>query len=650
MTSSGLSKLENLFQEDPYLKPHRDNFVARYDRMKNILHHINEFMGGLDNFTQGYKYFGFNQLEDGSITYREWAPAAANLALIGEFNQWNRNSHQLKKNEFGVWEITLPPKSNGTPVIPHASLVKVEVTSIHGDKVDHISPWIKYAVPSRTYLAYDGIYWQTAQPYTFKYPKPKKPLSLKIYECHVGISSPEPKVGVREKVLPRIADLGYNCIQMMAVMEHTYYASFGYQVTNFFAVSSRYGTPEELKSLIDTAHSMGITVLLDLVHSHASKNVTEVQRFLLSNLRWYMDNYMFDGFRFDGVTSMLYHNHGTQGFSGNYEEYFGPNTDIDAVAYLMLANYFLHTFYPDVITIAEDVSGMPGMCREIEYGGIGFDYRLAMAIPDMWIKMLKEEKDEEWKMGHVTFILTNHRYKEKVIAYAESHDQALVGDKTIAFWLMDKEMYTNMSNLTTLTPVIERGLALHKMIRLITFGLGGQSYLNFSGNEFGHPEWLDFPRVGNNESYNYARRQYNLVDDDLLRYQYLYRFDKEMIRLEDIYPWLSSDKNYVSCNHEDDKVIVFEREQLLFCFNFHPYKSFPDYTIGADRAGKYRVVLDTDHEKFGGIFTMSDRFRTGTEHEDMIEFPLRFRNNITMMAYDHTRSIEFTQLFDKDIP
>jgi len=365
-------------------------------------------------------------------------------------------------------------------------------------------------------------------------------------------------------MLPRIRYLGYNAIQLMAIMEHAYYASFGYQVNSFFAASSRYGTPEDLKELIDTAHGMGLVVLLDVVHSHASNNVLdglnmfdgsdhlyfhgggkgrhdlwdsrlfnygnhEVLRFLLSNLRFWMEEYQFDGFRFDGVTSMLYVHHGIgTGFSGGYHEYFGPAVDNDSLMYLMLANELLHTTYPECITIAEDVSGMPALCLPLPLGGVGFDYRLSMAIPDMYIKLLKEKSDDEWNMGNLAFTLSNRRHGEKTIAYAESHDQALVGDKTLMMWLCDKEMYTHMSVLTESTPVIERGLALHKMIRLVTHGLGGEGYLNFEGNEFGHPEWLDFPRAGNNDSYWYARRLLNLTEDPLLRYKFLNEFDRAM--------------------------------------------------------------------------------------------------------------------------
>ena len=429
-------------------------------------------------------------------------------------------------------------------------------------RIERVPAWIQRVTQDLNVSpVYDAVFWNPprSERYRFKNPRPPYPTSVRIYEAHVGISSPETKVATykefTQNMLPRIKYLGYNVIQLMAIMEHAYYASFGYQINSFFAASSRYGTPDDLRELIDTAHGMGITVLLDVVHSHASKNTLdglnmfdgsdhlyfhegakgrhelwdsrlfnyshhEVLRFLLSNLRFWMEEYQFDGFRFDGVTSMLYHHHGIgTGFSGGYHEYFGPGVDTDGVVYLMLANEMLHTLYPNAITIAEDVSGMPGLCVNLSLGGLGFDYRLAMAVPDLYIKWLKEKSDSDWDIGQLSHTLTDRRYGEKTIAYAESHDQALVGDKSIMMWLADAQMYTHMSTMTEFTPVIERALSLHKMIRLVTHGLGGEGYLNFEGNEFGHPEWLDFPREGNNNSYWYARRQFNLPDDGLLRYK-----------------------------------------------------------------------------------------------------------------------------------
>ncbi|KAF8165548.1 glycoside hydrolase family 13 protein [Crassisporium funariophilum] len=629
---------------DGYLKPDVPAIIQRHNSFRRWKDTLEKHEGGYDKFTKGYLKFGFNVGQNNEVVYREWAPNAKEAYLTGDFNEWNRTSHPMKRDDFGVWEITVPALQSGACAIPHDSKLKISMVLPSGSRIERIPVWIKRVTQDLSVSpVYDARFWNppASEKYVFKHSRPPRPTNLRIYEAHVGISTPEPRVGTYKEftkdTLHRIADLGYNVIQLMAIMEHPYYASFGYQVTSFFAASSRYGTPEELKELIDTAHSMGLTVLLDIVHSHACKNVLdglnefdgtdhlyfheggkgrhelwdsrlfnyghhEVLRFLLSNLRYWIEEFQFDGFRFDGVTSMMYKHHGIgTGFSGGYHEYFGDGADEEGIVYLMLANEAMHELYPSVITIAEDVSGMPLLSKPVQVGGVGFDYRLSMAIPDMWIKLLKHKVDDEWDLSAIVHTLTNRRHGEKSIAYCESHDQALVGDKTLAFWLMDKEMYTHMSDLAPMTPIIARGIALHKMIRLLTQSLGGEGYLNFEGNEFGHPEWLDFPREGNGNSFHYARRQWNIVDDKMLRYRYLNNFDGAMNHLAGQYGYLEAPQAYVSLKNEVDKVVVYERAGLLFVFNFHPTKSFTDYRVGVEEPGEYKIVLSSDEKRFGGF-------------------------------------------------
>ncbi|KAH0634714.1 hypothetical protein KY290_038213 [Solanum tuberosum] len=642
---------QKIYEIDPLLTNYRQHLDYRYSQYKKMREAIDKYEGGLEAFSRGYEKMGFTRSATG-ITYREWAPGAKSAALIGDFNNWDANADIMTRNEFGVWEIFLPNNVDGSPAIPHGSRVKIRMDTPSGVK-DSIPAWINYSLQLPDEIPYNGIYYDPPEEerYIFQHPRPKKPKSLRIYESHIGMSSPEPKinsyVNFRDEVLPRIKKLGYNAVQIMAIQEHSYYASFGYHVTNFFAPSSRFGTPDDLKSLIDKAHELGIVVLMDIVHSHASNNTLdglnmfdgtdscyfhsgargyhwmwdsrlfnygnwEVLRYLLSNARWWLDEFKFDGFRFDGVTSMMYTHHGLSvGFTGNYEEYFGLATDVDAVVYLMLVNDLIHGLFPDAITIGEDVSGMPAFCIPVQDGGVGFDYRLHMAIADKWIELLKK-RDEDWRVGDIVHTLTNRRWLEKCVSYAESHDQALVGDKTIAFWLMDKDMYDFMALDRPSTPLIDRGIALHKMIRLVTMGLGGEGYLNFMGNEFGHPEWIDFPRAeqhlsdgsvipGNQFSYDKCRRRFDLGDADYLRYRGLQEFDRAMQHLEDKYEFMTSEHQFISRKDEGDRMIVFERGNLVFVFNFHWTKSYSDYRIGCLKPGKYKVALDSDDPLFGGF-------------------------------------------------
>jgi 1,4-alpha-glucan branching enzyme len=436
-----------------------------------------------------------------------------------------------------------------------------------------------------------------------------------------------------EHILPRIIAAGYNTLQLMAIQEHPYYGSFGYQVSNFFAASSRYGTPDELKALIDAAHCSGLAVFMDIIHSHAVSNEVEglsrfdgslhqyfhdgprglhelwdsrcfdygkdqVLHFLLSNCRFWLDEYRFDGFRFDGITSMLYLHHGINKAFTTYDDYFDDSVDEDALCYLALANRMIHTVRPDAATIAEDVSGMPGLAAAPGNGGFGFDYRFAMGIPDYWIKLIKEVPDDDWPMGNLWYELTNRRMDEKTISYAESHDQALVGDQSIIFRLIGADMYAHMHKDDQHISV-DRGLALHKIIRLITLATAGNGYLNFMGNEFGHPEWIDFPRPGNNWSFKYARRQWHLMDDPNLKYQYLARFDRDMVSLAQRSGLLDTPAIHLLHEHSDDKVLIFERAGLILAFNFHPQQSFTDYRFDAP-PGKYRMIFTSDAPQYGG--------------------------------------------------
>ena len=639
------SSIQGVLDLDPWLEPFSSHLVDRQNQLQKWKSQLEQSEGSLTKFASSYQTYGVHaDWQNKSITVVQYIPDVKSVSIVGDFNNWNPEAHQLKQaNNFGLWKLTID-SVDGKFAIDHDSRYKISMVLPSGERIYRLDPWVKRATYNKDTNLYDGRFWNPDHTYTFENKRPVPESGIRVYEAHVGISTPNPEVGTYKnfthKVLPIIHKLGYNTVQLMAVMEHAYYASFGYQVTSFFAASSRFGTPEDLKELIDTAHGLGIRVLLDVVHSHSSKNVDdglnmfngtdhylfhggpkgnhdlwdsrlfnysnhETLRFLLSNLKFYLDVYQFDGFRFDGVTSMLYKHHGLSfGFSGDYNEYFNPEwVDNDAIIYMMLAHTMMEEYSTSGLkftSIAEDVSGMPALCVPISKGGIGYDYRLSMAIPDMWIKILKHLSDEQWDLGNIVHTLTNRRHGEKCISYCESHDQALVGDKSIAFWLMDKEMYPNMSTLTENTPVIDRGIALHKIIRLLTFSLGGEGYLNFEGNEFGHPEWLDFPRAGNNESYHYARRQFNLIEDDLLRYKFLFEFDAAMQHLDEKYEILQSPQAYVSLKHEGDKVLVFERNGLLFIFNLHPTNSYPDFKVGVETPGVYKVVLNSDDKQFGG--------------------------------------------------
>ena len=538
----------------------------------------------------------------------------------------------------------------------HGQLYKMKVYW-DGGCGERIPAWCRRVVQDEQTKIFSAQVWAPEEPYVFKKNnfRPKRN-PLLIYECHIGMSQDAEKVGTynefREHVLPRVIREGYNCLQIMALQEHPYYGSFGYHVSSFFAASSRFGTPEELKQLIDEAHKNGIAVIMDLVQSHAVKNEVEglgnlagdpcqffyqggrrehpawdslcfdygkneVIHFLLSNCKYWLEEFHLDGFRFDGVTSMLYYSHGLGEAFGGYGDYFNGHQDDNAICYLTLANQLIHEVNPHAITIAEEVSGMPGLAAPFKDGGYGFDYRMAMNIPDYWIKTIKELRDEDWKPSSIFWELTNRRADEHNISYAESHDQALVGDKTLIFRLIDADMYWHFRKGDE-NGVVHRGIALHKMIRLVTASTINGGYLNFMGNEFGHPEWIDFPREGNGWSYKYARRQWNLVDNKELCYHYLGDFDRAMLALIKGVSGFQKTKVQEIWHNDGDQILAYSRGELIFVFNFSPTRSYTGYGFMVPE-GAYEVLLNTDAKEFGGNGFADDTITHFTNFDPLLK-------------------------------
>lgn len=639
-----------IITDDPWLQPFAPAIEGRH---ADALRKMKELAGKgkLCDFANAYHYYGLHHTDKG-WTFREWAPNATAIYMVGQFNDWTEcEPYRMKQLADGNWEINLPERA-----MAHGQLFKLHV-HWNGGWGERIPAYATRVVQDPVTKIFSAQVWNPEKPYEFRVSDfvPKVD-PLLIYECHIGMAQNKEAVGTysefRTEVLPRIAKLGYNAIQIMAIQEHPYYGSFGYHVSSFYAASSRFGTPEELKQLIDEAHALGIAVIMDIVHSHAVKNETEglgrfdgsydqyfygdgrrehpawdslcfdygknaVINFLLSNCKFWLDEYRFDGFRFDGVTSMLYYSHGLGQAFGSYDDYYDGSQDTNAITYLTLANVLIHEVNPHAITIAEEMSGMPGLARPFRDGGMGFDYRMAMGIPDYWIKTIKEKKDEDWKPGSIFWELTNRRADEKTISYAESHDQALVGDKTIIFRLIDKEMYWHMMT-DDHNAVVDRGIALHKMIRMATASTINGGYLNFMGNEWGHPEWIDFPREGNGWSHKYARRQWDLVDRKDLKYQYLNNWDTDMVHLLGSVHGFQKLEVRKLWDKDDDQVLAFMRGSLVFVFNFHPFKSFADYGILAPE-GEYEPVMDSDNARYGGYANIDGAIHHLTQHDSLYE-------------------------------
>ena len=624
-----------LVRNDAYLEPFEDAITGRHEHAAcEIKRFTMDGKRSLSDFANGYNYYGLHRDSRVGWVFREWAPNATDIYIIGDFNDWKEDERfrASRIDGTGNWELRLP-----NDAIKHGDLYKMLV-KWDGGQGERIPAWAVRVVQDEDTKIFSAQVWNPEKKYEWKHTFHRRnDTPLLIYECHIGMGQDLEKVGTynefRENIIPRIVKAGYNCLQIMAIQEHPYYGSFGYHVSSFFAPSSRFGTPEELKMLIDEAHSNGLAVIMDIVHSHAVKNEIEglgnlagdpnqyfypgerhehpawdslcfdygkdeVVHFLLSNCKYWITEFHFDGFRFDGVTSMLYYSHGLGEAFINYEDYYNGHQDDNAICYLTLANKLIHEINPYAVTIAEEVSGMPGVAAKFDDGGLGFDYRMAMNIPDYWIKTIKEVPDENWKPSSIFWEIKNRRPDEKTISYCESHDQALVGDKTIIFRLIDADMYWHFRKGDE-NETARRGMALHKMIRLVTAAAMNGGYLNFMGNEFGHPEWIDFPREGNGWSHKYARRQWNLVDNKELCYHLLGDFDRNMLDV------IKKEKDFIKTpvveiwHNDGDQVLAFMRGDLLFVFNFSPSRSFTDYGFLVP-TGSYDVLLNTDAKEFGG--------------------------------------------------
>ena len=641
-------------QQDEWLAPHYEEIRAwrRYikERRQLFLGSL-ATRGGLAAWACGHPYFGLHRTTTGWVL-REYAPAARAIYLLCDANGWQKADayrftplHSSEGTPSGEWSLELPATA-----LHHLDYYKLLICTAD-EELERIPAYANYVVQDPRDYSFCTRVWSPEQPYRMTAPSPKRPDTLLIYECHIGMSGEELGVATyeqfRKERLPYIVSSGYNTLQIMAVQEHPYYGSYGYHVSNFFAPSSRFGTPDELKRLVDEAHALGLYVIMDLVHSHAVRNEaeglarydgtrtlffhegsrgehpqwdslcfdygrSEVVHYLLSNCHYWLTEYGFDGFRFDGVTSMIYLDHGLERSFLTYEDYYDGCIDRDALTYLTLANELVHAVKPSATTIAEEVSGLPGLCESLAIGGYGFDYRLAMNVPDYWIKLIKEQPDEAWNPENMWYELRNHRSTERTISYAESHDQALVGDKTIIFRLIDSDMYWHMQQSDWHDRVM-RGIALCNMIRLMTFATMCGGYLTFMGNEFGHPEWIDFPRQGNGYSYQYARRQWSLRTNGLLKYAQLAHFDEKMLALCQLEPCFAELPDYCYHSHTERQVIAFMRgDALLFTFNYSPTESYCDYAIEGVPTGQYELLLDSDAVACGGFGRIDSSVRHHT--------------------------------------
>lgn len=464
---------------------------AHHRHFERTLAQICESEGTLHAFcfTNGLRAFGLQRTQHG-FRYREWAPAAVAMSLVGDFNDWDAQRHLCCRDARGIFETHVPDLPDGSPAIRPGMRYKAMVhVRKEGNRL-HVEPRVPAWARCTAQDPFTGDMCAVVPPqgleeYAWCHPRPAPLPSPRVYEVHVGISSTSPIVAdwshLRHEVLPRVVALGYTALLLMAVQEHGLYCSFGYQVTSFFAPPSRFGSPVDLQALIDAAHGYGLQVFVELVHSHASANPheglhafdgsdglyfldgpagwhaewgtrlfdfgrLEVLRFLLCQVCWFAEAYRVDGFRFDAVSTALYRHRSLDGhgrFDKGLDDYFGPNSgmDVAALTYFKLVNLLTHELVqPPLVTIAEEHSGLPGLCAPVLERGVGFDFRQAMGLAPLWERLLSTPS-ARIDMAHLSEELCRRRIEERRLAYCECHDGSLVGGQSLAFRMMGAGMY-----------------------------------------------------------------------------------------------------------------------------------------------------------------------------------------------------------------
>ncbi|XP_058788144.1 1,4-alpha-glucan-branching enzyme 3, chloroplastic/amyloplastic [Vicia villosa] len=640
--------IEELFKKsnDEYWQPGEDRYIKNHFEVPAKLYE--QIFG--PNGPQTMEELG--HIPDAETRYKEWAAknGPSPYAVIDDgknydiFNikvdpEWQERIRALKPPILYWLETRKGRKAwlkKYIPGIPHGSKYRVYFNTTNGP-LERVPAWATYVQPELDGRQAYAIHWEPPPEdvYKWKNQSPKVPKSLRIYEAHIGISGSEPKISsfndFTDKTLPYIKEAGYNAIQLIGVVEHKDYFTVGYRVTNFYATSSRYGTPDDFKRLVDEAHGLGLLVFMEIVHSYAAADEmvglslfdgsndcyfhsgkrgqhkfwgtrmfkygdVDVLHFLLSNLNWWIEEYQIDGFQFHSLSSMIYTHNGFASFTGDLEEYSNQYVDKDALLYLIMANEILHVLHPNIITIAEDATYYPGLCEPTSQGGLGFDYYVNLSAPEMWSTFLETVPDHEWSMTKIVNTLVSKKENaNKMLLYAENHNQSISGRRSLAevlFGEIDEHSEHYKESLL-------RGSSLHKMIRLITLTIGGRAYMNFMGNEFGHPKRVEFPTSSNDYSYSLANRQWDLLEKDGV-HRDLFTFDKDMMRLDKNERVLS--RGFPSFHHVNDssKVISYVRGPLLFIFNFHPTDSYDSYTVGVEEAGEYQLILNTDEIKYAG--------------------------------------------------
>ncbi|MDD5350381.1 MAG: 1,4-alpha-glucan branching protein GlgB [Chthoniobacteraceae bacterium] len=575
------------------------------------------------NHWQLYEKMGAHLLECGGVKgalFTVWAPNAQRVSVVGDWNGWDGRTHPMRKHPgVGVWEIFLPGIREGAHY-------KFEIKGFHGNVFLKSDPFAFYSQNGQQTagIVFDltRYRWDDAAWLEERKSKEWQKSPISIYEVHLGSWARVPEEGNRHlsylefssRLLDYVCDMGYTHIELMPVAEHPFDGSWGYQVTGYYAPTSRYGNPDEFRHFVDQCHRRGIGVILDWVPGHFPKDAhglaefdgtdlyehadprqgehadwgtlifnygrNEVRNFLIANALFWLEQYHVDGLRVDAVASMLYLDYSRE--PGQWiPNCFGGRENLEAIAFLKQFNEVCYGVCPGIVTIAEESTAWPGVSKPTYLGGLGFGLKWNMGwMHDFLTYMSKDPVHRRHHQGDITFSLL-YAFQEQFVLVL-SHDEVVHGKRS----LLDKmpgDLWQKFANL--------------RMFYAWMYGHPGKKLL-FQGGEFG--QWEEW---NHDKSLDWHLLQYPLHDGlrRLVQHlNWLYKNEPAFWSQDDTYEGFE----WIDFADADDSIVSFARKGsdgsvIVFVVNATPVVR-SGYRVGAPGEGWYEEILNTDAETYGG--------------------------------------------------
>ena len=564
-----------------------------------------------------------------------WAPNAQYVAVIGNFNGWNRGSHQLnyRWDASGIWEGWIPDVGVG-------ETYKYFIKGPQGQDLEKSDPFaLRWELPPHTAsIIADTFYeWQDQDWMANRYKHTALDKPYSVYEMHIGSwarspESPDEFLSYRqlaEKLVPYVVEMGFTHVEFMPIMEHPYYPSWGYQITGFFAASCRYGSPQDLMYLVEQFHANGIAVILDWVPSHFPGDAhglynfdgthlyehedvrkgfhpdwksyifnygrNEVRAFLISNAMFWLERYHIDGLRVDAVASMLYLD-----YSRNHGEWepnvFGGNENLEAISFLQEFNTTIYSNFPDVQTIAEESTSFAGVSRPVYTGGLGFGMKWMMGWMHDTLDYFEHDPiHRQYHQGQLTFSMVYAFTENFMLPF--SHDEVVYGKKSMLNKMPgdDWQKFANLRLLYTF-------MYTHPGTKLL-----------FMGAEFGQVEEWNYKQSLDWHLLEHTSHQG--IKETVKAINHLYKSEPALY--EKAFDWTGFE--WIDASNLADSVIVYMRKgintanDLIVVLNMTPVLH-QEYRIGVPSAGEWQEIFNSDkHQYWGGGNTNHHPIATETQ-------------------------------------